>query len=299
MSKARNGDREQWYFEIALLFAAVFILEMDYIYGKMETPFFLPQHTRIKNSSGSVSDRRAFYAENLLETDSRSKTQVHPKHNRLKRAKTQKIRSENFTDCGTNPTHVTETTESRSFCDDILNKCNVKGKQFTDAAIPTGDKDNSVLLPNITSPDLPTDSARKEEQCSQTVQKVSQMQNEGYMKRSKLTLKSMSSNMSLQFVPIPAERERGLGDKSLKDIDHFRADKEVLSSCLRINASDKDLLMDQPEVNPGQIPESTKHGTGQALTLITHPATPHICREPTNVKTLREMVGLLKSVLLM
>lgn len=272
---------------------------MDYIYGKMETPFFLPQHTRIKNSSGSVSDRRAFYADNLLETDSRSKTQVHPKHNRLKRAKTQK-RSENFTGCGNNPTHVTETTESRLFCDDILNNCNVNGKQFTDAAIPTGDKDNSVLLPNITSPDLPTESVRKEGHHSQTVKKVSQMQNQGYMKRSKLTLKRMSSNMSLQFVPIPAERERGSGDKSLKDIDHFRADKEVLSSFLRINTSDKDLLMDQPEVNTGQIPESTKHGTGQALTLITHPAaTPHICREPTNVKTLREMVGLLKSVLLM
>ncbi len=269
---------------------------MDYINGKMETPFFLPQFTRIKNSSGSVSDRRAFYAENLRETDSRPKTQVHPKHNRLKRAKTRK-RSKIFTFCGNSPTHVTETTESRSFCDD---SCNVKGKLFTDVAIPnvTGDKDNSALLPDVTSPDLPTVSVRKEGHHSQTVQKVSQMQNEGYMKLSKLTLKRMSSNMSVQFVPIPAARERGSGDKSLKDIDHFRADKEVLSSCLRINTSDKDLLMDQPEVNTGQILESTKQGTGQALILITHPATQHICREPTNVKTFREMVGLLKSVLL-
>ncbi|XP_016370183.1 ATPase family AAA domain-containing protein 5-like isoform X2 [Sinocyclocheilus rhinocerous] len=217
---------------------------MDDIYGKMETRFFLPQHTRIKNSSGSVSDRRTFYAENLLETDSRPKTQVHPKHNRLKRAKTQK-RSESFTGCGNNPTHVTETTESRSFCDDILNSR--KGKLFTDAAIPTGDKDNSALPP--ASPDLPTESVRKEGHHSQTVQKVSQMQNEGYMKRSKLTLKMMSSDMSLQFGSILAEREeRGSSDKSLKeDIDHFRADKELLPSCLRINTSDKDLLMDMPE----------------------------------------------------
>uniref|UniRef100_A0A8C2CXT7 ATPase family AAA domain containing 5b n=1 Tax=Cyprinus carpio TaxID=7962 RepID=A0A8C2CXT7_CYPCA len=255
---------------------------------KMETRFFLPEHTRIKDSSGSVSDR-TFYAENLLETDSR-KTQVHPKHNRLKRAKAQK-RSENFTGCGNNPTHVTETTESSSFCDDILN--NRDGKLLPDAAIPnvTGDKDNSALPP--TSPDLPTESVRKEGHHSQTtLQKVSRMQNEGYMKRSKLTLKMMRSDVSLQFVPIPAERERDLSDKSLKGIDHFRADKEVLPSCLRINTSDNDLL-DLPEVNINivQIPESTRHGTGQALPLITHPAnvTQRICREPANIKPLREM----------
>ncbi|KTG44613.1 hypothetical protein cypCar_00021358 [Cyprinus carpio] len=254
----------------------------------METRFFLPEHTRIKDSSGSVSDR-TFYAENLLETDSR-KTQVHPKHNRLKRAKAQK-RSENFTGCGNNPTHVTETTESSSFCDDILN--NRDGKLLPDAAIPnvTGDKDNSALPP--TSPDLPTESVRKEGHHSQTtLQKVSRMQNEGYMKRSKLTLKMMRSDVSLQFVPIPAERERDLSDKSLKGIDHFRADKEVLPSCLRINTSDNDLL-DLPEVNINivQIPESTRHGTGQALPLITHPAnvTQRICREPANIKPLREM----------
>lgn len=256
------------------------------------------QLTRIKNSSGSVSDRRAFNAENLRETDSRPKTQVHPKHNRLKRANTQK-RSKIFTFCGNSPTHVTltETTGSRSFCDD---SCNVKGKLFTDVAIPnvTGDKDNSALLPNVTSPDLPTASVRKEGHHSQTVQKVSHMQNEGYRKRSKLALKRMSSNMSVQFVPIPAARERGSGDKSLKDIDPPRADNEVLSSCLRTNTSDKDLLMDQPEANTGQIPESTTHGSDQALILITHPATQHICREPTNVETFREMVGLRTSVLL-
>lgn len=261
----------------------------------METSSFLPQHTRIKNSSGSVSDRRAFYTEKLLETDSKLKTQVHPKHNRLKRAKTQKT-SENFTGCGNNPTYSTETTESISFSDD-----NCKGKLFIDAAVPTDDKDSSALTP--ISPDLPTASLRKEGHHSQTVQKVCQMQNEvsttGYLKRSKLTLKRMSSNMSVQIVPFSAERERGSRDKSLKpEMDHFRADKEVLSSCLQINTSDRDLLMDEPEVKTGQIPESTKHGTGQALTLITSQAAQHICKESTGVKPFKEMVGLFKAVLL-
>ncbi|XP_026118965.1 ATPase family AAA domain-containing protein 5b isoform X2 [Carassius auratus] len=253
----------------------------NYIDGKMETRFFLSEHTRIKNSSGSVSDRRTFYSENLimLETDSRIKTQVHPKHNRLKRAKTQ-TRSEDFTGYGKTPTHVTKATESWSICDDILN--NRKGKLFTDAPNVAGNGDNSALPP--ASLDLLTESVRKEEHHSQTLQKVSQMQNEGYMKFSKLALKMMSSNMSLQFVPIPAGREHGSSDKSLKDIDCFRADKEGLPSCLRINTSDKDLL-DLPEVkiNIGQI-QSTKHGTGQALTLIPHPATQRICGSP-----LREM----------
>ncbi|KAK2889098.1 hypothetical protein Q8A67_014473 [Cirrhinus molitorella] len=258
----------------------------------METPSFLPRHTRINNSSGSVSDRKPFYADNLLKTDCRPKTQVHPKHNRLKRAKTQKT-SDNFTGCGNNLTHLTEITDSSSFCDDILNNCKVK--LFTDIAISTDDKDNSdLLLP--TSPDLPTASLRKKGHHSQTVQKNSQIQNEvstkASMKRSKLTLKRMSSNMSLQIVPIPAERERSLSDKCLKpDIEHFRADKQMLSSCLQTNTSNTDHLMDQKEVNIGQIPESTKHGTGQALTLITTWAAQHILgRESTNVnKSLREM----------
>uniref|UniRef100_A0A673KAA3 ATPase family AAA domain containing 5b n=1 Tax=Sinocyclocheilus rhinocerous TaxID=307959 RepID=A0A673KAA3_9TELE len=167
----------------------------------METPFVLPQHTRIKNTSGSVSDRRAF-AENL-EPDSRPKTHENTK------------RSENLTGCGNNPSHVTKTIKSSSFCDDILNNC--KRKLFTDAAIPTDEKDNSSPLP--TSPHLPTEKYEA------------------------------SSNMSLQFVPIPAGRERGSSDKNLKpDIDNFRADKEVLSSCLRKNTSDRDLLMDQSEM---------------------------------------------------
>ncbi|XP_073708632.1 ATPase family AAA domain-containing protein 5b [Garra rufa] len=252
----------------------------------METPSFLPQHTRIKKSSGSVFVRKAFYAENLLEMDSRPKTQVHPKHNRLKRAKTQKT-TEDFTGCGNNLTHLTETSESRSFCDVILNNC--KGKRFTDDASSTDDKDSSALP---TSPEIPTTSLRKEGHHSQTVQKISQMQNEVSTNRSKLTLKRMSSNMSLQIVPIPAERERGSSDKSLKpNFDNFRADKQVLSSCLQINTSDTDLLMDQPEVNNGQIPESTKHGTGQALTLITSLSAQHICRESTNVKPLEMKSG--------
>ncbi|XP_043097097.1 ATPase family AAA domain-containing protein 5b isoform X2 [Puntigrus tetrazona] len=246
---------------------------MENNYVKMETHFFLPQHTRMKKSSGNVSDRKAFCAESLLETDSKPKTHVHPKHNKLKRAKTLK-RSENLSGCGNNPTYITETTESRSFCDDIL--YNRKGKLFTGAAMTTSRKDNS--------PDLPTECVRKEgfktPVNSQTVQNVSQVQKDGYFKSSKLTLK----RMSMQFTPVPAERESGSNSKSLKDI-YVRA--EVLSSCVRINASGKDLLMDQPVT--GQIPESTKHACGQALALIGHPATRKICSEATNDKPLREM----------
>ncbi|KAK7155192.1 hypothetical protein R3I93_009976 [Phoxinus phoxinus] len=178
---------------------------------------------------------------------------------------------------------MTENPESTASCDVILINC--KGKLFPDAAITsvTDGKDHSVSLP-ISPPDLITESIRKEEHSSQTVQKG--RSTKGSLKRNKLTLKRMSSNIGVQFVSIPA----GSSDRSLKpDIDHFAAEKQVLSSCLRINTSEGDRLMDQPEVNIGQIPESTKHEIGQTLTPIT-PRTQH-CREPTNVKILREMVS--------
>ncbi|XP_056102149.1 ATPase family AAA domain-containing protein 5b isoform X2 [Rhinichthys klamathensis goyatoka] len=254
----------------------------------METPFFLPQPTRTKNSSRSVSDRRTFQCGEPGD----GKQMQNPgapqtNKNRLKRTKTHKG-LEHFTDCGNSLTHVTETPESNASCDVIL----IKGKLFADAAIPdvTGGKDHSVSLPIL--PDLLTESIRKEGHHSQTVQKVSPMQNEvstkRSLKRNKLTLKRMSSNVGVRFVSIPA----GSRDMSFKpDIDHFAADKEVLSRCLRINTSEGDRLMDQPEVNIGQIPESTKHHeSGQTLTPIT-PRTQHICREATNVKILREMVS--------
>ncbi|XP_067229540.1 ATPase family AAA domain-containing protein 5b isoform X2 [Chanodichthys erythropterus] len=260
---------------------------MDYIY--METPFSLPQPTN-KNSSGSVSDRRTCITN--VETDSKCKTQVLPKHNRLKRTKTHKG-LEDLTDCGNRLTHVTETPESNASCDVIL--INGKEKLFTDAAIAIDGKDNSVCLP--ISSELTTESIRNERRHSQTLQKVSQMQNEistkGFLKRNKLTLKRMSSNMGVQFVSVPAERERSSSDRSLKpDIDHFAANKEVLSSCLRINTSKGDRLMDLPEGNIGQTPVSTKHHIiGQALTLITPRTAQNICRESTNVKILREMMS--------
>ncbi|XP_051754103.1 ATPase family AAA domain-containing protein 5b isoform X2 [Ctenopharyngodon idella] len=256
----------------------------------METPFSLPKPTRTKNSSGNVSDRRICLRN--LETESKCKTQVLPKHNRLKRTKTHKG-LENFTDYGNRLTHVTETPESNASCDVIL--INGKEKLFADAALTIDGKDNSVCLP--ISSDLPTESIRNEGRHSQTLQKVSQMQNgvstKGFLKRNKLALKRMSSNMGVQFFSIPAERERGSSDRSLKpDIDHFAADKEVLSSCLRINTSKGDRLMNQPEVNIGQTPESKKHhDIGQALTLITPRTAHNICRESTNVKILREMMS--------
>lgn len=192
----------------------------------METTCFLPRPIRINNSSGSVSDRRTFHAENL-HTDIKYKTQVYPKHNRLKRTKTHK-ELDNFIDCGNRVTDVTETPESNASCDVIFINC--KGKLCADAAKTTDGKDHSVSLP--TSPDLPTESKRNEGHRSQTVQKVSQMQNEvctkGSQKRNKLTLKEMSSDMGLQFVSIPTERERGSSDRSLKpDSDHSAADKEM------------------------------------------------------------------------
>lgn len=261
---------------------------MHYICGNMETPFFLPQPTRIKNSS--VSDRRTFQCGEPGDGQQRQNPGVpQTNQNRLKRTKTHKG-LEHFTDCGNSRTLMTETSESNASCDVILINC--KEKLLADAAITDG-KDHLVYLP--ISPDLLTESIRKEGHHSQTVQKISQMQNEvstkGALKRNKLTLKRMSSNMGVRFVSIPA----GSNDRSLKSftIDHFAADKEVLSSCLRINTSEGGRLMDQPEVNIGQIPESTKHHeSGQTLTPIT-PRTQHICREPTNVKILSEMVGLL------
>lgn len=262
---------------------------MHYIYGNMDTPFFLPQPTRIKNS-----DRRTFQCGEPGDGQQiQNPGAPQTNQNRLKRTKTHKG-LEHFTDCGNSLTHMIETPESNASCDVILIKC--KGKLFADAAITTDGKDHSVSLPM--SPDLLTESIRKEGHRSQTVQKVSQMQNEvstkGSLKRNKLTLKRMSSsNIGVQFVSIPA----GSSDRSLKpDIDHFAADKEVLSSCLRINTSEGDRLMDQPEVNIEQIPESTKHHEiGQTLIPIT-PRTQHTRREPTNVKILREMVGLLKYI---
>ncbi|XP_077055089.1 LOW QUALITY PROTEIN: ATPase family AAA domain-containing protein 5b [Siphateles boraxobius] len=183
---------------------------------------------------------------------------------------------------------MTETPESNASCDVILINC--QGKLFADAAITSDGKDHSVSLP--ISPDLLTESISKEGHHSQTMQKVSQMRNEvstkGSLKRNKLTLKRISSNTGVQSVSIPA----GSSGRSLKpDIDHFAADKEVLSRCLRIKTSEGDRLMDQPEVNIGQIPESIKHrDIGQTLTPIT-PRIQHISREPTNIKILREMVS--------
>ncbi|XDV35955.1 hypothetical protein PO909_005816 [Leuciscus waleckii] len=235
----------------------------------METPFFLPQPTRIRNSSRSLSDRRTFQCGEPGDGQQMQNPGApQTNQNRLKRTKTHKG-LEHFTDCGNSRTLMTETSESNASCDVILINC--KEKLFADTAIT----DESI---------------RKEGHHSQTVQKCSQMQNEvstkGSLKRNKLTLKRISSNMGVRFVSIPA----GSNDRSLKPltIDHFAADKEVLSSCLPVRG---DRLMDQPEVNIGQIPESTKHHeSGPTLTPIT-PRTQHICREPTNVKILREMVS--------
>lgn len=257
----------------------------------METPFFLPQPTRIKSSSRSVSNRRTFQCGEPGDGQQRQNPGApQTNQNRLKRTKTHKG-LEHFTDYGNSRTLMTETSESNASCDVILINC--KEKLLADAAITDG-KDHSVYLP--IAPDLLTESIRKEGHLSQTVQKNSQMQNEvstkGSLKRNKLTLKRMSSNMGVRFVSIPA----GSNDRSLKPltIEHFAADKEVLSSCLPVRV---DRLMDQPEVNIGQIPESTKHHeSGQTLTPIT-PRTQHICREPTNVRILREMVSLLHGLL--
>ncbi|XP_067315550.1 ATPase family AAA domain-containing protein 5b isoform X2 [Pseudorasbora parva] len=234
----------------------------------METPFFLPRPTRAKNSSESISDIRTFHAENL-ETDIKCKTQAHPKHNRLKLTKTHKG-VEHFTDCGL--THMTENPESNASREVIFINC--KGKLFADNAITTDDKAHSDLL---------TESIRNEGHHSQAVQKVYKMQNEvctkGSQKRNKLTLKRMRSNMGLQYVSIPTERERG----SSRSTDHSAAK-------VRINTCEGGRLLDQPEVNVGQFPGSAKHqDVSQVLTPIT-PRTRHIC-ESTNVKILREMMS--------
>ncbi|XP_051997131.1 ATPase family AAA domain-containing protein 5b [Xyrauchen texanus] len=192
-----------------------------------------------------------------LEKDSTSKTQVYPKHNRLKRAKT----SGSFSDYGhINPRHVIDITGSSSSCDDVI-FMNYKGKLSADTVMIKNDRDNLLLLD--TSPELLKRNLSVEGEHPQSGDSVVfSMQNEvptrGSLKRSKLALKKTT------------KRGLCLTDTRSKT-DFYLA--EVLSSSLHINTGEDDQLMDQterntnvpPGFNIGQIP---KHHTPQPLILF-------------------------------
>ncbi|XP_056315828.1 ATPase family AAA domain-containing protein 5b [Danio aesculapii] len=215
----------------------------------MESSFFPPQAVKIMNSSGSVCNRNTFHS-GILQLEGKPQTQVHPKRNRLKLAKTYRL-SDNI--AGNNPSHVTGSSGSTALCKETF---------FTDAVvITTDDKDNLT----------------QEEHYSQTVQNGN-----------KLTLKRTSNNRSVQLVSTSTNREHALSDNSLKSTtDHFASNKEVLTRFLQTETGDRDHMMDQPKINIGQVQETTKHDPVQ--NVISSNGTRPTSIEPTNVRTVSEL----------
>ncbi|NP_001076298.2 ATPase family AAA domain-containing protein 5b [Danio rerio] len=214
----------------------------------MDSSLFPLAVVKIMNSSGSVCNRRNFHA-GVLQSEGNPQTQMHPKRNRLKLAKTYRT-SDNIV--GNNPSHVTGSYESTTFC---------KGTFFTDAVRTTDDKDNLT----------------QKEHFSQRVQNSN-----------KVTSKRTSNNMSVQLVCTPAKREHASSDSSLKPaIDHFGSNKEGLTRFLQTEIDDGDHLIDQPKMNIGQIQETSKHDPIQNLRSSNNSTSS--CREPPNVRTVKEM----------
>ncbi|XP_051567993.1 ATPase family AAA domain-containing protein 5b [Myxocyprinus asiaticus] len=164
-----------------------------------------------------------------LETDSTSKTQVYPKHNRLKRAKT----SGNFTDYGQiNPRHVIDITGSSSSCDDVI-FMNYKGKLSADMVMIKNYKDNSLLVP--TSPELLKGNLREEGEHPQSGDSVGfSMQNEvptrGSLKLSKLALKKTLTEVSSSSLHInTAQAALGNQHASIESTNIKKTHKEMRS----------------------------------------------------------------------